>query len=50
MTAMNRFSYLYSPSCKLAQSEERGVGLCGILSSIDKHKRENCVMAVELQR
>ena len=49
MTAMNRFSKLYNECCLCAHLAERKLGLCVMRSSVDNHKRGNCVLDVELQ-
>ena len=49
MTAMNRFSYLYKESCPAAHLDEREMGVGFVYSSIDKHKRRNCVLEIRTQ-
>ena len=49
MTTMNRWYCLYSESCKSAHLDERELGFAFIHSSIDKHKRGNCVTCTGLQ-
>lgn len=49
MTTMNRFYCLYSESCKSAHLDERELGFGFMHSSIDKHKRGNCVFDTGLQ-
>ena len=49
MTTMNRLYYLYSIKCLSAHLDERELGLCVMHSSIDKHKRGNCVFDTGLQ-
>ncbi len=48
MNTMNRLYYLYDESCPKAQFEKRELGLCFVHSSIDKHKREDCVLYMGL--
>ena len=49
MTTMNRFNYLYSECSKCAHLDERELGFGFMHSSIDKHKRGNCVIDTGLQ-
>ena len=49
MTAMNRFSYLDKVSYPAAHLDEREMGVGFVYSSIDKHKRGNCVIDTGLQ-
>lgn len=49
MTTMNRIYCLYSESYKLAHLDERELGFSFMHSSIDKHKRGNCVTDTGLQ-
>lgn len=49
MTTMNRWYCLYSESCKSAHLDERELGFGFMNSSIDKHKRGNCVIDTGLQ-
>ena len=49
MTTMNRWYCLYSESCKPAHLDERELGFSFMHSSIDKHKRGNCVIDTGLQ-
>jgi len=44
MTTMNRFSRLYSERSLYAHLAERKLGFSVMRSSVDKHKRENCVL------
>lgn len=43
MNTMNRLYYFYSESCKMAHLYKNELGFGFMHSSIDKHKRENCV-------
>lgn len=43
MTTMNRLYCKYSESCHSAHLESRELGFALLHSSIDKHKRGNCV-------
>ena len=49
MTTMNRWYCPYSESCLSAHLDERELGLDFMHSSIDKHKRRNCVTCTGLQ-
>ena len=49
MTTMNRIYCLYSESYKPAHLDERELGFAFMHSSIDKHKRGNCVTCTGLQ-
>ena len=49
MTTMNRWYCHYSESYKSAHLDERELGFDFIYSSIDKHKRGNCVFDTGLQ-
>ena len=49
MNTMNRLYYFYSEECMPAQLEKYELGLCFVHSSIDKHKREDCVLYMGLQ-
>ena len=49
MTTMNRIYCLYSESCKYAHLDERELGFGFMHSSVDKHKRGNCVTCTGLQ-
>lgn len=49
MTTMNRWYCLYSESDLSAHLGERELGFSFMHSSIDKHKRGNCVFDTELQ-
>ena len=49
MTTMNRLYDFNSKSCLKAQLYERELGLDFMRSSIDKHKREHCVLDTTLQ-
>ena len=49
MTTMNRYYCLYSERSLKAHLDEREQGLCVMHSSIDKHKRGNCVIDTGLQ-
>ena len=49
MTTMNRWYCLYSESCKSTHLDERELGFGFMHSSIDKHKRGNCVIDTGLQ-
>ena len=49
MTTMNRFSKLYSERSLSALLAERKLGFSVMHSSIDKQKRENCVLDAVLQ-
>ena len=49
MTTMNRFYCSYSESCKMARLDKLELGFGFVHSSIDKHKRGNCVTLTGLQ-
>ncbi len=49
MTTMNRLYELYSESCLSAHLDKPELGLCVVHSSMDKHKRGNCVFDTGLQ-
>lgn len=49
MTAMNRFSYLDKVSYPAAHLDEREMGVSFVYSSVDKHKRRNCVLELGVQ-
>lgn len=49
MTTMNRLDYFYSESYQSAHLDKYELGLCAMRSSIDKHKRGNCVSDTGLQ-
>lgn len=49
MTAMNRLYRLHIEKQLFAQADERGMGNSFMCSTLDKHKRENCVLVRELQ-
>ena len=49
MTTMNRLYWLYNVRCLAAHLDEHELGLDFMHSSIDKHKRGNCVTCTGLQ-
>lgn len=49
MIAMNRMSYLDKLSTPAAHLDEREMGVSFVYSSIDKHKRRNCVLELGVQ-
>ena len=49
MNTMNRLFYFYSESCKMAHLYKNELGFGFMHSSIDKHKRGNCVIDTGLQ-
>ena len=49
MIAMNRMSYLDKLSTPTAHLDEREMGVSFVYSSIDKHKRRNCVFELGVQ-
>jgi len=49
MIAMNRMSYLDKLSTSAAHLDEREMGVGFVYSSIDKHKRRNCVFELGVQ-
>lgn len=49
MITMNRWYCPYSESCISAHLDERELSFCFMHSSIDKHKRGNCVTCTRLQ-
>jgi len=48
MTAMNRFSLLDRERFVEAQLDERELGLCCVHPSMDKLRREHCVLSTRL--
>ena len=49
MNTMNRLYSFYKECCQPAHLDEHELGLCFVHSSIDKHKRGNCVLYTCLQ-
>ena len=49
MNTMNCLYTIYSEICHTAQFDKHELGLAFVYSSLDKHKRGNCVLDISLQ-